>query len=334
MKILREKAFRRELVAFLLVVCILGLLFLILSPLLALGAFLCGVLLCCLLVCIQSGRRKQMEKLARELGGILRGEEQLEINSYTEGELAVLRCELEKLLQQIQSTKAAAIEDRKLLADSLADISHQLRTPLTSMELIVTMLRSPALPEERRLPLLRDLSRRTEQLQWLVEALLKLSQLDAGAVKLRPEVISVRELVEIAAEPLAVSMELREIRFTVQDPGLHLRCDRQWTAEALGNLLKNAIEHSPTGGSIEVCAEETPLYLQLTVRDEGPGFTEEEIDRLFERFYRGSSAAPGSYGIGLSLARRILSEQNATIRAANAPKGGALFTIRFYKTIV
>ena len=275
-----------------------------------------------------------MEELAEQLGGILRGDESLQLNRYTEGELSVLRCELEKLLQQLQCAKAEAIEDRKKLADSLADISHQLRTPLTSVELIVEMLRSPALPAERRLPLLRDLSRRTEQLQWLVEALLKLSQLDAGAVRLRTETVSVRELVQTAAEPLAVAMELRDLKFIIQDPGLSLSCDRQWTAEAIGNLLKNAIEHSPEGGTIEVCSEKTPIYLQLSIRDEGPGFSDEDIGRLFERFYRGSSAFPGNYGIGLSLSRRILSEQNATIRAANAPQGGALFTIRFYYSIV
>lgn len=180
----------------------------------------------------------------------------------------------------------------------------------------------------------RDLSGRTQQLQWLVDTLLKLSQLDAGTVTLRPEQICLDDLLESASSPLLVPMELRNIRFQVVTNHETLVCDRLWTAEAIGNLLKNAIEHSPVGGTITVCAEDTPVCLQLTVHDDGNGFPTQDLPHLFERFYRGSNAAKGSYGIGLSLTRRILSEENATIRASNAPQGGALFTIRFYKSVI
>lgn len=334
MKIFNDPAFRRELLMIAAITAIISLLLLIASPLLALGALISGIILGVLYAIMMRRRNQRIAELSGKLGGILRGEDALRLEQYSEGELSVLQSELQKLLLQLESAKLSAIEERKMLADSLADISHQLRTPLTSIELIITMLRSPSLPPERRQPLLQDLTRRTEQVQWLVESLLKLSQLDAGAVKLRMEEIPIRELLDTASEPLAVSMELRGISFVVHAGDEALSCDKQWTAEAVGNLLKNAIEHSPEGGTIDLSVTDTPIYLQLSLRDDGPGFPEDEIPHLFERFYRGSTASSGSYGIGLSLTRRILSEENATIRAANAPGGGAEFTLRFYKTAV
>lgn len=334
MRTFNDPCFRREFLLICAVTAASSLLLWIASPLLAIGALISGAILCILYIILIRRRNRRIAELSGKLSGILRGEDALRLEHYSEGELSLLQTELQKLLLQLDSAKLSALEERKMLADSLADISHQLRTPLTSIELIITMLRSPSLSPERRQSLLQDLSRRTEQVQWLVESLLKLSQLDAGAVKLRMEEITVRQLLDTASEPLAVSMELRGINFLVHAGDEVVVCDKQWTAEAVGNLLKNAIEHSPEGGTIELSVTDTPIYLQLSLRDDGPGFPEDEIPHLFERFYRGSTASSGSYGIGLSLTRRILVEENATIKASNAPDGGAEFTLRFYKTVV
>ena len=334
MKLLIEKSVRQELWLFAGVTILLSCVLLIISPLLSLGSLISGTIAFGVHYLLLRRRVREIAALSDSLGDVLRGEGSMLMEQYTEGELSILHSELQKLLQQLQSAKLSAVEEKERLADSLADISHQLRTPLTSIELIVEMLRSPSLPQTRRQDLYRELSRRTEQLQWLVESLLKLSQLDAGSVKLRMERVQAEDLIEAASASLMVSMELREIRFRSRTNGESLVCDKLWTAEAIGNLLKNAIEHSPTGGTVEIVAEDSPVYLQMTIRDEGPGISEQDLPHLFERFYRGSNAAKGSYGIGLSLSRRILSEENATVRASNAPQGGAVFTLRFYKSVI
>ena len=331
---MRDPAFRRELILFAALGLALAGLGWILSPLLALGVLigiLCGGILH---FWFQRRRYGQMERLSRELSDILHGGAELRLEEYQEGELSILRSELQKLLTQVKSSNAALLEDRQTLADSLADISHQLRTPMTSMELIVTLLRSPSTTEERRRELLLELNRLLDRTAWLIEALLKLSKLDAGTVRLQPRSVSLPELIRQASEPLAVAMELRQQSLILDVPESEIFCDPLWTVEAFGNLLKNAMEHTPVGGFIRVSAEPGAIYTQITVRDNGSGFDPEDLPHLFERFYRGKNADPGSFGIGLALTRRILSEQECTIKAANHPDGGAVFTLRFYKTTV
>ena len=331
---MRDPAFRRELILFAALGLALAGLGWILSPLLALGVLigiLCGGILH---FWFQRRRYGQMERLSRELSDILHGGAELRLEEYQEGELSILRSELQKLLTQVKSSNAALLEDRQTLADSLADISHQLRTPMTSMELIVTLLRSPSTTEERRRELLLELNRLLDRTAWLIEALLKLSKLDAGTVRLQPRSVSLPELIRQASEPLAVAMELRQQSLILDVPESEIFCDPLWTVEAFGNLLKNAMEHTPVGGFIRVSAEPGAIYTQITVRDNGSGFEPEDLPHLFERFYRGKNADPGSFGIGLALTRRILSEQECTIKAANHPDGGAVFTLRFYKTTV
>ena len=134
------------------------------------------------------------------------------------------------------------------------------------------------------------------------------------------------------AAPLAVPMEVRGERLETEVGGEMLLCDPGWTVEALGNVLKNCMEH--TQSVVRVGARETALYTEITVRDDGPGMDPDDIPHLFERFYRGKNANQESFGIGLALSRAILAAQNGTIRAENAREGGALFTLRVYKGVV
>ena len=128
-------------------------------------------------------------------------------------------------------------------------------------------------------------------------------------------------------------MELREQRLVITCGDETFSGDLVWTAEAIGNLLKNCMEHTPVSGSISVTAAETALYTAITVEDTGSGFDPADIPHLFERFYKGSNATEGSYGIGLALARTIITAQNGTIQAMNGAKG-ARFEVRFYKAVI
>ena len=172
------------------------------------------------------------------------------------------------------------------------------------------------------------------RIQWITETLLKLSKLDAETVRFRPEPIAAKELIEQASGPLAIRMELKDIAFAIEDDGAVLSIDRAWTVEALSNILKNCMEHTPEGGRITVQTEESPVFCRITVRDTGAGFDPEDLGHIFERFYRGKNAADDSIGIGLALSREVIAAQGGTIVAKNADTGGAQFTITFYKTVL
>ena len=292
----------------------------------------CFVLNCCYF-CFLRKRRERLKELSIQLDLLLHEDTPLPISDYCEGELSILANQLQKVTLRLQEAAEQSQSDKLALAQSLADISHQLRTPLTAMNLTAAMLREPGLSEQRRLELGRELQTLLSRTDWLVETLLKLSKLDAGTVELRQEQVPVRELIDRAAAPLSIPMDLRELRLVVSCSEESLMADPVWTAEAIGNLLKNCMEHTPPGGTITVTAEHTSLYTAITVEDTGCGFAESDLPRLFERFYKGKDAVESSCGIGLNLARTIIAAQNGSIQAMNTGTG-AKFLIKFYHQVL
>ena len=290
-------------------------------------------ILAALLIIERFRYRKQLKKLNGDLDLLLRQGTPLPIDQYEEGELSVLACQMEKITLRLTEAAETVRREKEALADSLADISHQLRTPLTAMNLAAAMLRKPGLAEEKRRELTEELRRQLRRIDWLVETLLKLSKLDAGTIKFSREEISVQELAKKAAEPLAVSMDIRNQNLVINCGDAKFRGDLSWTSEALGNILKNCMEHTPDGGTITITAEETPLFTRIETEDTGPGFDPEDLPHLFDRFYQGRNASPMNYGIGLSLARAILAEEDGVVQAANTEKG-AKFTIKLYKQVI
>ena len=335
MKTLRNPDFLREWIAYGVAAAVLAVVgALAVSP-------LCGVLVLCA-GAVFSGlhwlftrrRYRAIADLCRELDRVLHGGGDLLIRQNDEGELSILRSEIQKMTRRLQENADALQADKKYLTRAMEDIFHQLRTPLTAMNLEVTLLREEELSYRRRIELTRELKKQLQHVDWLVETLLKMSQLDAGTVTLRRDDLSVHQAVEQAAAALTIPMELRGQELRLEIGGERFTGDLPRTAEALGNILKNCMEHTPEGGSVTVTAEETPIFTQITVRDTGPGFDPADIPRLFERFYRGSTAGNGSIGIGLAVSRMVIAAQNGTVAADNPPGGGARFTIRFYKTVV
>ena len=281
--------------------------------------------------------RKRYEALARlsdSVNRVLHHAETETIEASEEGELAILSSDIQKMALRLQEQAGQLREDKLRMSDAVADISHQLRTPLTSLNLTVSLLENPDVPPERRLKLTRDLKTSLARIDRLIEVLLKMAKLDAGAVTFRRERLSVSALVREAARPLMVPMELRGQTLVVETGDAGFDGDRLWCAEALGNLLKNCMEHTPSGGTVTVRAEEAALYTRITVRDNGEGFDPEDIPLLFNRFHKGKNALPGSIGIGLALAQAVIAAQDGTIKAENAPEGGAMFTVTFYKGVI
>lgn len=273
-------------------------------------------------------RDRQMEQLSQCIDQALYGRDGALLSACQEGELAILQTQLQKLLVKLRQSSARDQEDKAFLRDSIADISHQLRTPMTSLNLIAAMLPEVGADSVRQREL-QQLNQLLQRIDWLVDALLNLAKIDAGTAYFRRNTLDAAQVLRQAAEPLEIAREIRGITLQVTGSGSYTG-DGAWSAEALGNILKNCMEHVPQGGKILVEISQTPLYTQLCLQDTGPGFAPDDLPHLFERFYKGHNAAANSFGIGLALAQRIISAQNGTIRAQNAPEGGALFTVRFY----
>lgn len=279
-------------------------------------------------------RYARIAALGESIDRILHGQVQDLLLDHREGELAILSSQIQKLTVRLKEQADCLQKDKLRLTDAMADISHQLRTPLTSMNLTVSLLSAEGVTQQRRLELTRDLCKSLRRIDWLVEALLKIAKIDAGTVLFRAEPVSVAQLIRQAAEPLSIPMEVKEQTLLIKAQDESYTGDMAWSVEALSNVLKNCMEHTPLGGCIQVTATESPLFTEIMVKDSGPGFAPADIPHLFERFYRGADAGADRVGIGLALARTVIHAQNGAIRAQNAPEGGAMFVIRFYKGVI
>lgn len=288
-----------------------------------------AVYLVCLVTTVIYENRKyrNMERLALQLDRILHGDMNIRFEEFSEGELSILKNQLDKVVLKLRRQTEELKKEKIHLTDSIADISHQLRTPLTSINFIIKLIQDKKAA--------RDLQKLADRIDWLINALLKMSKIDAGTVVLRKDKIFIADLLKKAAEPFEIAMDLKDQRVIVnREGGEYFTGDLQWTAEAIGNLFKNCSEHTPEGGSITIDVQQTAVYTQITFTDTGSGFYPEDIPHLFERFYKGKNSSPGSVGIGLALARTIITSQNGTIKAENAPAGGARFIVKFYHTTV
>lgn len=280
-------------------------------------------------------QKRQLRNLSKEIDEILHGNQRLELTHFKEGEIEILRDEIYKMTVRLREQSERLSEDKKELADSLADISHQIRTPLTALNLMNARLSGETLTELQKKQLLREMKQMLGKIDWLVTALLKMSKLEAGTIAFDMEEISVKKLIQDALEPFCIAAELREI--TMQCAGrdtIVFYGDYAWTLEAAQNILKNCLEYTPQGGTIQIFWEENPLYVQISVKDSGPGISKEDLPHLFERFYRGKNAGGESFGIGLALAQMIVTRENGIICAENCAEGGSLFRIKFMRAIV
>ena len=300
----------------------------------SLSALICAALTIALIIAIYINSRKryiQMSELSERIDSLISGAEDVDIRCYSEGELSILQSELTKLTVKLREQTSALRDDKKLLADSIADISHQIRTPLTAINLLLTEY-SKSADEAERANLLSELNRQLARIDRLISALLKLARLDADSVTMETSEVPLKELIREALSPIDIQMELRDQEAVIEAEGTVI-CDRSWTAEALTNILKNCSEHMGEG-RLYITASETPLFSEIVIRDTGKGIDAYDLPHIFERFYKGKNSAPSSVGIGLALSRAIIIKQNGTVKAENAREGGAVFTVRFYKGAV
>lgn len=304
------------------------------------GIYGLSMIAACLSLCVTSliftyRRYQKIAELSTDIDRVLHGNETVSFQKYQEGELSVLQDELSKMTVRLLEQAEALKKEKSYLADALADISHQLKTPLTSLNILSASLSREQVSEEQRLELVQEQVMLLSRMEWLITTLLKISRLDAGAISMDFQNVFVNDIVTQALRSLEISAELKEQTIVVNIPdSAAVSADLEWTVQAVGNVLKNCIEHTPTGGKIEIAAHSRPLLTELVITDNGTGFAKKDLPHIFERFYRSSNRDVNGAGIGLALAKTIIQNENGTISAENGDLGGAKFTICFYQGTV
>lgn len=312
------------------------------------------ILLTCVFAVFTHARYQELSLLSSKIDAILNGDRNLSFEGMQEGELSILANELDKMVSRLYLTTDQLERESASLADSLADISHQLKTPMTSMsimcELMKTRVRESSNIDEDDarylLGKLRSVQLLQERVRWLVSVLLKLARIDAGVVKLATQQVDAAVVVKEAAESLAIPFDLANVELVLNlEDGSSYIGDAAWSQEAILNVMKNCMEHAGEGGCVEVSVSHDALACRICIQDTGPGISPEDLPHVFERFYRGEDSGeatatdPSGVGIGLSLAQSLVSAQGGAIKASNARDRdgvvlGARFDIVFFSVTV
>ena len=270
-------------------------------------------------------KRKRIDELTEYLEQVNIGSDGTLLQDQ-EDDFSLLQDEMYKTVTSLYQTREAAVAAKIYFAENLANIAHQLKTPITASFLSLQLMKKNT-PNEYA----DQIEKQLERLNRLEESLLMLSKIDAGTLLLKNEKVDLYTALNLAAENLSDLLHRDGITVDIPDNGcIEFSGDMEWTMEALMNLFKNCMEHSQLGGT--VCCEysDNPLYVEIRIWDDGTGFDPEDLPHLFERFYRGKRAVGNGIGIGLALAKSIIELQNGTITAYNRKNGGACFEIRLF----
>ncbi len=284
-------------------------------------------------IAITKKRYNKIVELDMYLSRVVDGDFDMNIAQNTEGELSILENNLFKVITMLKASNEAITNDKIYLADSLADISHQLKTPLTSMMVITDLLKNEQ-DDDKRNEFVDIIENQCEKMRWLIATLLKLSKLDAGTAELNSNELDICDIIDSSLEAFALTLDIRNIELIKSIKPFTFCGDLNWSIEAVQNIIKNCIEHTDDNGRLTITADTTSLYNQLTIEDNGCGISKEDLPHIFERFYHGKNSSNDSVGIGLALSQEIMKKQNATINAYSEEGIGTKFEIKFYKSII
>ncbi len=278
-------------------------------------------------------RDKKVQEIIEYIQEINAKNYALKIYDNTEDDFSNLRNELYKITIMLKEQALNSTKEKEAIQTSVSDISHQLKTPLTSISIMLdNLIENPEMEEETRHKFIYEIRRQMDWINWLVISLLKLSRLDADAVTLKQEKIKVKDLIQKVEQNLAIGLEVKNQQIDKQGENeVSFLGDFNWQLEAITNIVKNCIEHTKEDKKIWITWEETVFYTKIEIKDEGEGIPKEEIRHIFERFYKGKNATENSIGIGLALAKTIIEKQNGFIGVYSNLKEGTTFEIKYMK---
>lgn len=292
-----------------------------------------GIILIIIFTVVTKRRYKNLNDLNDYLSLVCKGIYDMNIDDNTEGELSILKNNLYKVITLLQSQNEYLKNDKLYLADSIADISHQLKTPLTSMMVMCELLENEESPDKRQ-EFVSVINNQLSKMKWLITNILKISKLDADATEFKREEVSILSVLDDSLKPFALTAELKNIAIQNGANDFVFNGDESWTVEAVSNIVKNCLEHTNDGGKITIASDSTNLYNKLTISDNGCGIAEEDLPHIFERFYHGKNSSKDSVGIGLALAKTVFEKENASVTVESEQGRGSVFEIRFYKSVV
>lgn len=292
-----------------------------------------GIILIIIFTVVTKRRYKNLNDLNDYLSLVCKGIYDMNIDDNTEGELSILKNNLYKVITLLQSQNEYLKNDKLYLADSIADISHQLKTPLTSMMVMCELLENEENPDKRQ-EFVSVINNQLSKMKWLITNILKISKLDADATEFKRDEVSISKVLDDSLKPFALTAELKNIAIQNGANDFVFNGDESWTVEAVSNIVKNCLEHTNDGGKITISSESTNLYNKLTISDNGCGIAEEDLPHIFERFYHGKNSSKDSVGIGLALAKTVFEKENASVTVESEQGRGSVFEIRFYKSVV
>lgn len=292
-----------------------------------------GIILIMIFAVVTKRRYKNLNDLNDYLSLVCKGIYDMNIDDNTEGELSILKNNLYKVITLLQSQNEYLKNDKLYLADSIADISHQLKTPLTSMMVMCELLENEENPDKRQ-EFVAVINNQLSKMKWLITNILKISKLDADATEFKREEVSISKVLDDSLKPFVLTAELKNVAIQNGANDFVFNGDESWTVEAVSNIVKNCLEHTNDGGKIIIASDSTNLYNKLTISDNGCGIAEEDLPHIFERFYHGKNSSKESVGIGLALAKTVFEKENASVSVESEQGIGSVFEIRFYKSVV
>lgn len=292
-----------------------------------------GIILTMIFAVVTKRRYKNLNDLNDYLSLVCKGIYDMNIDDNTEGELSILKNNLYKVITLLQSQNEYLKNDKLYLADSIADISHQLKTPLTSMMMMCELLENEENPDKRQ-EFVAVINNQLSKMKWLITNILKISKLDADATEFKREEVSISKVLDDSLKPFVLTAELKNVAIQNGANDFVFNGDESWTVEAVSNIVKNCLEHTNDGGKIIIASDSTNLYNKLTISDNGCGIAKEDLPHIFERFYHGKNSSKDSVGIGLALAKTVFEKENASVSVESEQGRGSVFEIRFYKSVV
>ena len=277
-------------------------------------------------------KMKNINNLTKVLEEINNKNYKIDIGDFTEDELSILKSEIYKTTIMLKEQADNSTLDKINLKDSLSNISHQLKTPLTSINIMLdNILDSEEMSEDVRTEFINNIKREISNINFLVAGILKLSRLDANVVNFMVEKVKVKDIINECIKNVSSLCDLKNISIDVTgNEMLKINCDFKWQVEAITNILKNCVEHSNNNSKIDIKYINNKMYTEITIRDYGVGIPDKDVKHIFERFYKGSNSTSDSIGIGLSLSKSIIEQENGTVNVNSKLNRGTIFTIRYY----
>lgn len=276
-------------------------------------------------------KEKEINEVIKIIEEINNKNYSFKMKDINEEDLSLLKNEIYKTTIMLNEISEISKKDKKELEESLEDISHQLKTPLTSILIMIdTLLDDEDMDQNTREDFLRNMKREVMNINFLVKSILKLSRLDTNIVKFISKKESVKEIINEAILNVSLLSDLKNVKIETNLSDSFIICDYKWQIEALTNILKNSIEHSYENNKVLIESSENNAYVKITIKDFGSGIAKEDINHIFERFYKGKDSDYDSIGIGLALSKSIIEKQNGKI-SVESSDDGTTFTIKYFK---